>query len=430
MMLKSLKYLLLYLIFALLTVHVLQQKYHLLKFSTLNGVYQTVQRPHFSKKGWIAGEYQDQMQKFTEDSFALRPPLIRLYNQTDFSLFSLSHAGKITVGKDGYLFGDQYIESYLGYNFAGIAACENHIRMMKQLQDKLWREKKILFLVIFTPDKATFFPEKIPARYFHHKTNVSNYAYYSRRCGEEGINMIDFNSWFLKLKDTCRFPLYPKTGIHWSSYGAMLTADSLIRYLEDRLPAKLPRLVVDSIEMDRHARDEDNDIGWTMNLMCGISHPVYAYPKFHFESDSTVQKPAALFIGDSFYWNWYKGGYIRNIFSNEDFWYYNKDVYPQSSQTPYSTDQVSLPEEISKQKVIILIQTNAAYGNPGYGFVERALEELDGNRGQVISLIKKIKNSPEWLKVIEAKAKARNIPVEEMIRLDAQFMADQQSSKK
>lgn len=411
-----------FLLLIMLSVPAIQQKTGLFHPQQLKGTYTLAKRPVYSDSAWFSGRYQEQYSRFREDSIGFRPDLVRLFNQFDFSLFHIPHAGKIIVGKDDYLFGDMYIESYLGLNFAGKEACENKISMMKKIQEKLWNEKKIFFLVIFTPDKASFYPDKIPARYLRrpHPEN-SNYSYYAKRCVEEGINTIDFNKWFIQARDTSRYPLYPKTGIHWSCYGAALTADSLSKYLSAKLNTKVPRMVTDKIETDSKARAEDDDIGSVMNLIWNISYPVYAYPQVHFEADSAVSKLSALFIGDSFYWNWYNPGYIRNMFSNEDFWYYDKDVFPQSFTKPVSTGQLVTGEWISKMNVIILIQTNGGYGNPGYGFLDRALDELD--MAPVLAIERQIRNSPEWMKLMEVKAREQHRPIESVIKDDARFMA-------
>jgi len=69
------------------------------------------------------------------------------------------------LAKKVIFFGDEYISSYLGVNFQGNRNCDEKVLLLKKLQDKLWIEKKILLVVIFTPDKGTFYPEYIPARF-------------------------------------------------------------------------------------------------------------------------------------------------------------------------------------------------------------------------------------------------------------------------
>jgi hypothetical protein len=407
-----------------------QKKFHPISSGRLNGVFEATPRPVFSKTAWFNGSFQDQYRKYIKDSVGFRNDFVRLYNQIDFSLFSIPHAGKIVAGKKGYLFGDQYIESCLGVNFTGRKFIDEKVRMTKRIQDKLWKEKKILLLVIFTPDKGTFFPEYIPDRYLRKKKEISNYSYYAKKYVEEGINFIDFNRYWLMMKDTSRYPLYPKTGIHWTCYGALLAADSLSRYLEARLGRPMPHIVIDSIEISKKARYEDDDIERTLNLIWPIPHPAYAYPVYHYRNDPSEKKPAALFIGDSFYWNWYNPGIITHLFSNRDFWYYDQDVYPETFIKPESTSQIDLAEAVDRQNVIILIQTNAAYGNPGYGFIDRFFTETDSSGARLRYFERKIRNNPEWLELVRKKAQEQKVALDEMIRRDAQYMVDEELKNK
>ncbi len=426
---KLLKSCIFLIIIFLLSFPALQGKYHFVKTTGLNGYFIPQKKPVFKKSNWYSGSYQDSLAAYYKEKMGFHSDLVRLYNQADYSLFSIPHAGKIILGKEGYLFSDEYITSWLGMNFPGKRNCDDKIKLLKKLQDKLWNEKKILLLVIFTPDKGTFYSKYIPERFMIRKKGLNNYEYYSARCAETGINMIDFNRWFLLAKDTSRYPLYPKTGIHWTSYGAVLAADSLLRYLHAKLSLPVPRMVVDNIETSTTARDVDDDIAHTMNLIWEIPHPVYAYPKYHFVFDTAQKKPSALFIGDSFYWNWYNPGIIHNMFSNEEFWYYNLDVYPESKTKPTSLSDINVEDAINRQNIIILMQVNGAYGNIGYGFTDLALSTLDPANSALLKMELTIRNNPDWFRLIREKAEKAHIKTDEQLRLDALYMIDQERLK-
>jgi hypothetical protein len=114
-----------------------------------------------------------------------------------------------------------------------------------------------------------------------------------------------------------------------------------------------------------------------LNLIREISLPAMAYPHVAFHKKRQTVYPAALFIGDSFYFMWSEGGYISNSFANRDFWYYDYDVYVGRYDTGKKTQTLNLQEELAGKKVIIFLQTNAGYGNVGYGFVDKLLNSLD-----------------------------------------------------
>jgi hypothetical protein len=399
---------------------------------SLQGVFDRSSRPVFSWVTFMDGNFQDLYSRYQEDLPGLKGSFVRIRNQMDYSLFLIPNATKIIRGKEGYLFGEENILAYLGKNFAGENYLDVKIRELKNLQDELWIKKKILLLVIFTPDKASYFPELIPDRYFKKQHRLNNYLYYSAKCSESGINMIDFNRYFILAKDTSRHPLFAKTGVHWSSYGALLAADSLIHYLSVKLNVKLPQIVIDRIDVRRFPKDEDDDISRTMNLFWKIPHPGLAYPKFHFISDQTTRRPSALFIGDSYYWNWYKQGIIRNIFRNPGFWYYDEEIYPESFFKPKYTWNVNLKNTIEKQDVIILLQTNNWKDYDfGHGFVDRAWPEYDTSANNRIRGIEEyLTKDSVNMGIYAAKARELNVPLEFVIRRDAIFAGNNVLLKK
>ncbi|MCX6287339.1 MAG: hypothetical protein NTY96_09500 [Bacteroidetes bacterium] len=416
----------------LLCAFAVQKKTGLIHSKGLEGFVPKDPVPSFTNKSWLDGTFQSAYSNHINNTLGFRSDLVRLYNQIDFSLFRILHANKIVIGNGDYLIAQQYIEASLGYDFAGKAVIDRNVELMKALQDKLEQTAKVHFLVLFVPDKGTFYPEIIPQRYLKKKQPLTNYAYYVERCRAVGVNFIDCNGWFLKMKDSSRYILYPKTGIHWSTYGSMLAIDSMMNYLRIKFGLNIPRLAIDSITLSSKAKYEDDDIGRTLNLIKPLAYPPLAYPSFRFIADTAKPKPRALFVGDSFYWQLYYPGFIANMFSNSEFWYYNKDVYPETFNAPKSTDQLNYIKDILSQDLVVLIQTNAAYGNVGYGFVQQTWQGLSSDGDRVKEFEKSIRNTPDWLEKVRQKAKQNTISLDEQIHRDAVFMANEEimNSKK
>jgi hypothetical protein len=425
---RTVKNILFALIMGLLFIPLVQKSSDIIRSKDLYGYFVPKKKPDLTLKSWFSGKYQDSATAYYNENPPLRSDLVRLYNQVDYSLFSIPHAEKIVRGKKGYLFSEEYIHAWLGEKFAGRTNCNYKVYQLQNLQEFLWKEKGILLLVVFTPDKATFFPEYIPDRFLKKEKDTSNYSYYSERCAEKNINTIDFNRMFLKAKDTSRYPLYPKTGIHWSTYGAVLAGDSLAKYIKSKLNRPVPQMKIDRLEISKEARDLDADIEETMNLIFPIPHPDYAYPQFHFTETGT-QKPMALFVGDSFYWEWYNLGIIRNLFGNEDFWFYNSDVFPRTALQPLTVSGIDVKRAIERQNVIVLMQVNGAYGNPGYGFIDKAAEVLD-LKGYMLNKAKDmIRTNPEWMNSEIKKASDAHVSLEKQIEWDAHWLLDQEMIK-
>ena len=149
----------------LLAFGAVQKRYGVIVSKPLNGVYPYTPKPSFSCSTWMAGSYQDNYRLSLEDSVGFKADQVRLYNQIDYSLFSVPHASKMVVGKNGYLFADTYIKGFTGADFVGKRFINDKVNALKFLQEYLWKEKGILVVVVFAPGKGFYYPEYIPDRY-------------------------------------------------------------------------------------------------------------------------------------------------------------------------------------------------------------------------------------------------------------------------
>ena len=355
-------------------VPAIQKQYPFINSQGLKGWFPVSEIPVFSWKTWFSGEFQSKFDPALELNIGLHSAFVRVNNQINYSLFNFASAKNVVIGKEGYLFEDGYINSYLGRDGVNEGAVKLKIERAKYVQRELEKRGKHL-LILLVPGKASFYSEYIPDRYLSEGKKTSYYDLYSKHLPGSGLNYIDIKGYFLKMKNKTPFPLYPKQGIHWSSYGATLAMDSIINYIKYDLKINLPTMSLKEIEAPAMWRDTDYDIGTGMNLIFKLPHNQMGYPKITFETDSNKIKPNVLTIGDSYYWNLIGLGLNTYVFRNNAFWYYNKIAYV----APYPERPVEQSEvlaEIKKQDIIILLQTEVYYNNVGMGFVETAYEQL------------------------------------------------------
>jgi len=373
---RQVKQICFFLLFAVMLMPLIQKVTRPFYLSPLKGYFEPAGKPNFTWQELLSGSFQEQLTLYLNRTVGFMEWFTRLHNQIDFSLFSLAHARQVVVGKDHYLFEEPYIYACLGRDFIGRDPIRARVDQIKQLQGLLWNRYHTLLVVVFPPDKGSFYPQKIPSRYLKTPPGQTNFSSYKDGFTASGVNFIDFNSWFLSMKETSAYPLYPKTGIHWSSFGSCLAFDSLSRYIETRLQQPLAKIVQDQMIVSKKARNRDADMAEGLNLIFPVSNPAMGYPSVKYQTQTLTVRPSALFIGDSFYFIWSDAGYIANTFSNRDFWYYDEDHYYGSYPTGRKTRFINLRETVKQTQVIVLMQTNAGYGNVGYGFVDRALETL------------------------------------------------------
>jgi len=344
-----------------------ENKFHFSKLKPLSGAITEPEKKYFSMKDWFSGEYQKQEETYLNESFGFRSFFVRLNNQIAYSLFKTTSAKNVVIGKNGMLFEENYIRAYYGRDFVGNDSIQHRMQKLKFIQDTLQKLNKSLIL-IFAPGKASFFPELIPDSCLSEKS-TTNYDVHIKLAKEYGLNYIDFNSYFIEHKNNTPYPLYPQCGIHWSHYGACLVADSIIRYMEALRKIDMPNLFWTEVEMS-DPKDEDNDIGDGMNLFYGLKPYKLAYPNLQMQSESGKTKPSVLVVADSYYWGMYKFG-ISDAFGNNHFWFYDKEVYPESYKTGLKVDQLNLGEQISHHDVIIIMATQPTLPDLGWGFIEK-----------------------------------------------------------
>lgn len=426
---KIYRYILLVTVAAILFLPLLQSKLNVFKLNPLKGDITNPTQIHFTISDWFSSKYQEEKETYLTAMFGFRSTCVRINNQITYSFFKKAKANGVIIGKDNYLYEESYLDTYNGNDFLGQDSINHTLNRLKYLTDALKKLNKQL-IIVFAAGKASFYPEYIPKNYLKSNIDNTNYKAFSSGASEMGLNVIDFNSWFVKNKSTSKYPLYPKNGIHWSKYGMVLAADSIIKTIENMRGIDMSNISYSEIEIQK-PHDEDNDIGDGMNLLVDLKGFDMAYPKVVINNEKK-DKPNVLVISDSFYWGIYNFG-ISNCFGNSHFWYYNKQVYPESATKELLTDNLNVGEEILKNDVIIIMATEATLKNIGWGFIEKAESYFKGNlssKTEHLISAKKIKDwkeyikkDPKWLANIKLTANKKNISVDSVLTLDAIWQA-------
>lgn len=395
----------------------------------LKGDVETVADVTFDKDNWFSGEYQSGKAKYLKNNFGFRRTMVRVNNQKLYNLYNKTTAKKVIVGKDEYLYEENYIEAYLGNNFIGEKKITHNVTRLKQVKQELSKLGKNI-VYIMAPGKASYFPEFIPDKYGEKREDVvTNYEGYLKEFAKQKIDYIDFNQWFRDNKGKTIYPLYAKCGIHWSKYSEMLVADSIIGYIEALKGIELPQLIIDKTELSEENKYEDYDVGNGMNLLFNLSTYPMGYSSFHFEKKETKTPLNAVIVADSYYWGIFNYGIPNNIFNKHQFWYYNNQVYPESYDKPTSVSELNIAEVVRDNDIFIALFTDANMHNFDYGLTDLLYNHFFGlpeeqKHVRVKFYIDKIKNSPDWLEKIKIQAKEQNKTVDEMIKANAEYMVE------
>lgn len=337
----------------------------------LRGYAKIADVPEFSMKDYFEGKFQPQAEKALNDRFGYRRSFVMVNNQVSFSLYKKVFAGGVVIGKENHFYEKNYLKAYNGTDYRGDSLWQEKARKLKVIQDSL-ASRGTQLLVTLAAGKGSFYPEYFPDSYIMERgpTNGGRMVDFFK---EEGVNHIDFNSWFVEMKDTSRYCLYPRTGIHWSVYGMVLAADSLIKRSEALTGKDLPPFEWENVEVTKKYRSSDRDIEDGLNLIFRVNRDEMAYPKISYpegENDSVK----AIIISDSFYWGLHNMGISNRAFHEGEFWYYYKRIYANHLSEPieFEDTEVDKLAKFEEADIIILLTTEATHILFPWGFADEA----------------------------------------------------------
>lgn len=404
-------------ILAILILPAIQTRFRLFKMGSIGGYAERASYPDLTLPTLLDNSYQPALEKYAEDRIGFRELLIRVRNQIAFSVFGICKADDVLIGKNNILLDEIAIRAYLGQDFKGETIIRKNVYKLKAVQNML-AKRGISLVFAIAPSKASFYPEYHPDYFRNQPHTQSNYTTYVQQMQQQGVNLIDLAQVFQQWKDTVSYPLFTRGGIHWSGYGITLAADTLFKYIEHRGQFDLPDFTVTGRTVTDEARDSDDDIFRSLNLLQKPEEFKLVYPTIKFEPlKPNQQKPNLLIVGDSFSWGligFYP--YISNLFSNKtQFWYYNNQVQVGARDDMPPSQEVHLLDrkaEMLTQKVILLLYTQHNLGSFDNGFSATAYNlffpTTAADQAHIRAIEQKLKQMPTVQEKLWQQANATN----------------------
>ena len=330
--------------------------------------------------------FKTKEEKYITNNYGFREPIIRLYHQYCWDFFGKEYVSYIYSGKERWLYYGHNIEDYYGTEMyqwypeaeAAREDYEQEVRLMNKVKGIL-DEYDVTLLTFIAPSKSIIYPEYLPRR--EHDTNsLSAKDYFIKRFAETNMPCFDMNEYFLRMKDTCSFYLFPPTGDHWN-FSCVYATDSLLRFMETQRNIRLPKIEYGN-EWHNTCRigdDQNRDLEGELNLI----RPIKFNPKFDYKerdywltSDSTTVKPSALFIGNSFLLR--TMAYIppKEVFSDFQFWYYNRVAYQDVDKIIDSVNTLNRLDYLLDADYIVWFSSSSQMYRATEGFAEDAIIQL------------------------------------------------------
>lgn len=305
---------------------------------------------------WFEKVYQEKQESYLNENFGFRNFLVKLNNQIDFSVYDDFHVNDVFKGKNDYLFSYGFYRGYSGKSFKGDYYTDSIFQKIGELNARLIKKNKKL-LVCFTPCKESFMPEFLPDTCYKKIGEKSYYNNYRKKLIASKIPFLDYNSYFQQIKKTAPYPLFTQGAVHWTTYGAYLALDSLLK----RIPAELNKntnlIRFKSVQLSDSAMFSDDDISKAMNLLMNVNSEKLAYPsiEYVYHNDSCY-KPKVLIIGDSFYYGLNNTWIPMQFFSKESFflYYYRTAISYNAGIPDVSVSDLNLTKELENTDIVIL----------------------------------------------------------------------------
>ncbi len=369
------------LLMVFLFVPIIQEWTDFIPVRPLKGVIMETPKPELTFDNYKSNIYQTQIEKYASEHFGLREPVIRIYNQYVWSAYNKTYCHFIVPGKQGYLyyalavkehFGTELLHHYKS-NEAAMKDVDTELRMMNKVRHVL-KDYGIEFLAFIAPDKPEVYPEYLPRRDAD-TTTVHIDEYFSHRMTETSFPFINMTDWFVQMRDTASFPLFPRTDSHWR-YASIYGFDSLFRFINTLDgEAKFPTLHIGPpivYESDKLEGDEE-----TLNLIFRIHGDKTQYKSnITVEPDSTHRKPKVLFVGDSFIYSMNDFMPIREIMEDREIWFYNNTAYEGFDNKTESVKDIDRLSHILNADYVVFYSAGHQWWEATYGFAKDALLQL------------------------------------------------------
>ena len=369
------------LLMVFLFVPLIQQWTGLFPVKVLKGAVEPTPKPELTFDNYKTNTYQTQIEKYVSEHFGLREPVIRLYNQYVWTAFNKTYCHFIVPGKKGYLYYALAVNEHFGLelpkhyksNKEAMKDADAELRQMNKLRHVL-KDYGIEFVAFIAPDKPEVYPEYLPRRDAN-DTTIHLTEYFSRRMNEIGFPYINMTDWFVSMRDTASFPLFPKTDSHWR-YSAIYGYDSLFRFINTLDgEVKFPNIHIGppvAYESDQLEGDEE-----TLNLIFPIRGGKTKYKSdITVEADSTQRKPKVLFVGDSFIWSLGEFMPAREIMADREVWFYNNTAYIGFDNKTQSVRDIDCLSHILNADYVVFYSAGHQWWEATYGFAKDALLQL------------------------------------------------------
>ncbi len=348
----------------------------------LQGVTQMTAAPEYTVERLISGEAQSDTEKAYAAAMPGRNILIRTRNQIMYSILRTSSNRNVVMGEDGNLFEQAYLRQSLGLNVPiSKKEMQKLFSKLENLQGLLWAENKSLFIFL-TPSKARYVQAPAAWRFLQAQTegaaeNVDHdYQLFKKLAKKSSLYIYDSIEYIDKHQDEFDFPLFYKSGIHWSNALGHTVGVNFGRWLAKQTNKDLNKYNV-TMEPTDEPREPDKDLLLTLNVFAGIPED-YLMPVVKRGHKGADHPNAFLrggsFMGQSLFALDGNKAFGTDVHFENSFFFTNgySDLRQLSRRDAY--DEIEdLPELLADKEIFILEVNETMFRNMSFGFIDYLL---------------------------------------------------------
>lgn len=416
---------------------------HLVPVPKLDGEFEKYERPSFSAQDFASGEYQRLLSRFIGYHYGFSEWTIRLYCQYIWSVYHRSPVRQVAVGKNNYLFEPYFVEDlYESRMYKYTTNPEELIQMFDQQSQRLAKVQAILAeagvhtLVACIPGKTNIYPEFAPPRdTLTRPLGPRAIEVYPPLFDKYGVNYINLNQWFLDIKDTASYDLFPTLGTHWSNVASTFAFDTMLRYMGHISGQPLRPVVLSHLHEETSPRWPDNDLEKLINPLFHIKvNRPYKYVDVDYAPlPPNVRKPKAIVCGDSFFWNITYNFQLDSLFDYCHYWFYNSTIYFDSLFSSTHDPGFDYVDQLLSTDYLILfyctgqlydlgINTTDAAGNIITQALVRLCYDPEIIQAQIQQICQTIRGDANWIARLDRKATDRGLSLDQMVEEDARYL--------
>ena len=341
---------------------------------------ETTEKPVLDFSGFWTGDFQNKYARWLESSLLPRGVLTKNHSTIEYYCFQ---QGNRPIGKDGFIFEPEYLESRLNIGDANdfsipenAGRLEAFVKDLEVLRKKLKSVNKELYIYV-APNKAFMYPDKIPANYA---------ALYN----EETVNVKDLFRELIEdteipclfcedLKDELQYPAFYPTGIHWAMSFEQYASSRIVEDLRDVTGKNYCGIALGEPVASSTPGWRDTDVYDLLNLWQEPHETFYSY-KLERKVPADFDRLKVFIYGDSFALGLRKD--VLECFPEDDIFYVNYINYIYDSKGNFirlydDWNNLDWKKCLDNSDAVMIEMTEPKIKDYTKGFVKYLIQYLD-----------------------------------------------------